>query len=109
MQSSSCVCCRLSPLQKKQLVQLVRRMDKKAVTLAIGDGANDVPMIQGAHIGVGIRGKEGGASVQASDFAISQFAFLGDLVFNHGWRAYRRIATFIGYFMYKSIALGWPF
>eukprot|EP00929_Paragymnodinium_shiwhaense_P057895 TRINITY_DN28999_c0_g1_i1.p1 TRINITY_DN28999_c0_g1~~TRINITY_DN28999_c0_g1_i1.p1 ORF type:complete len:1124 (-),score=243.24 TRINITY_DN28999_c0_g1_i1:240-3611(-) len=106
---SSCVCCRLSPMQKKQLVELVREMDKRAITLAIGDGANDVPMIQGAHVGVGIRGKEGTGSVQASDVAISQFKFLANLVVCHGRKAYRRIAIFLGFFMYKSMFIGFTY
>merc|ERR1719183_2998771 len=98
---SSCVCCRLSPLQKRELVELVRSENQKAITLSIGDGANDVPMIQGAHVGIGIRGKEGSASVQASDMAISQFSFLGNLVFCHGRKAYRRLATFLCFFIYR--------
>ena len=80
----SCVCCRLSPMQKRELVEMVREENPKAITLSIGDGANDVPMIQGAHVGIGIRGKEGSASVLASDVAISQFSFLANLLFCHG-------------------------
>merc|ERR1719375_3117436 len=96
-------------MQKRELVELVREENPKAITLSIGDGANDVPMIQGAHVGIGIRGKEGGAAVQASDFAISQFRFLEILLFCHGRKSYRRDATFIQYIMYKSVALGWPY
>mmetsp|Transcript_78991 Transcript_78991/g.143987 ORF Transcript_78991/g.143987 Transcript_78991/m.143987 type:complete len:1094 (+) Transcript_78991:86-3367(+) len=107
--SSACVCCRLSPLQKRELVELVRNACDSAITLAIGDGANDVPMIQGAHVGVGIRGKEGGSAVQASDVAISQFRFLANLLLCHGRQAYRRIATVVCYFMYKSVVLGWSY
>jgi len=66
-------------------------------------------MIQGAHIGVGIRGREGSAAVQASDMAISQFRFLGNLVFCHGRKAYRRLSTFLCYFIYKSVVLGWSY
>merc|ERR1712190_93440 len=55
----SCICARLSPMQKLELVKLVREQNVRAITLAIGDGANDVPMIQGAHLGVAIRGREG--------------------------------------------------
>jgi len=101
----SCVCCRLSPRQKRQLVQLVREKNKKTITLAIGDGANDVPMIEGAHIGVGVRGKEGVQAVQVSDIAISQFRFLVPLLLCHGQRAYRRIAVFLCFFLYKNVAL----
>jgi magnesium-transporting ATPase (P-type) len=101
----SCVCCRLSPKQKRQLVQLVRKKNKMTITLAIGDGANDVPMIEGAHIGVGVRGKEGVQAVQVSDIAISQFRFLVPLLLCHGQRAYRRIAVFLCFFLYKNVAL----
>eukprot|EP00928_Gymnodinium_smaydae_P027213 TRINITY_DN21108_c0_g1_i1.p1 TRINITY_DN21108_c0_g1~~TRINITY_DN21108_c0_g1_i1.p1 ORF type:complete len:660 (-),score=73.87 TRINITY_DN21108_c0_g1_i1:140-2119(-) len=106
---SSCVCCRLSPRQKRQLVELVREQNPNAITLSIGDGANDVPMIQGAHVGVGIRGKEGSAAIQACDMAISQFSFVGNLLFCHGRKAYRRIATLLLYFIYKSVTLGWSY
>lgn len=102
----SCVCCRLSPLQKRELVELVRELSGCALTLAVGDGANDVPMIQGAHVGVGIRGKEGSAAVQASDLAISEFRFLGRVVLFHGRKAYQRLAIFLCYFMYKSLVIG---
>ncbi|CAK0879266.1 unnamed protein product, partial [Prorocentrum cordatum] len=101
----SCVCCRLSPLQKRELVHMVRSENPRAITLSIGDGANDVPMIQGAHVGVGIRGKEGSAAVQASDMAVSQFRFLGNLVFCHGRRSYRRLSMFLCFFLYKSMAI----
>ena len=71
---SSVVCCRVSPLQKALVTGLVRER-ANAVTLAIGDGANDVPMIQRAHVGVGIMGKEGMQATMASDFAIGQFRY----------------------------------
>jgi len=103
--SRSCVCCRLSPMQKRQLVRLVREMSPSTITLAIGDGANDVPMIQGAHLGIGIRGKEGTQAVQVSDIAISQFRFLVPLLLCHGRRAYRRVACFLCYFLYKNVCL----
>ena len=65
------ICCRVSPLQKAKVVQLVQKKCKE-VTLAIGDGANDVGMIQAAHIGVGISGREGLQATLASDYAIAQ-------------------------------------
>jgi len=105
MASKACVCCRLSPMQKQKLVQLVKEQNLRGITLAIGDGANDVPMIQGAHVGVGVRGKEGNQAVQASDVAISQFRFLVPLLICHGRRAYRRVAVFLCYYLYKHIAL----
>jgi phospholipid-translocating ATPase len=73
--------------------------------MAVGDGANDVPMILGAHVGIGIRGKEGNQAVQASDVAISQFRFLLPLLLCHGRRAYRRLGVFVSYFIYKHVAL----
>jgi len=105
MVSRSCICARLSPQQKLQLVQLVREQDPKTITLSVGDGANDVPMIYGAHVGVAIRGKEGTQAVQASDIAISQFRFLMPLLQCHGRRAYRRVALFLSFFLYKNITL----
>jgi magnesium-transporting ATPase (P-type) len=105
MVSRSCICARLSPQQKLQLVQLVREQDPKTITLSVGDGANDVPMIYGAHVGIAIRGKEGTQAVQASDIAISQFQFLMPLLQCHGRRAYRRVALFLSFFLYKNIAL----
>jgi len=105
LSSRSCICCRLSPMQKRRLVELVRQANPATITLAIGDGANDVPMIDGAHVGIGIRGKEGNQAVQVSDVAISQFRFLVPLLLNHGRRAYRRVAFFLLFFLYKNIAL----
>jgi len=103
--SRSCVCCRLTPLQKRQLVELVREKDPSTITLAIGDGANDVPMIEGAHLGIAVRGKEGAQAVQVSDVAISQFRFLVPLLLCHGRRAYRRIAVYLCYYLYKNVVL----
>jgi len=105
MASQSCICTRLSPMQKLQLVQLVREADVKRITLTIGDGANDVPMILGGHVGVGIRGKEGAAAVQVCDIAISQFRFLVPLLLCHGRRSYRRVAVFFCYYLYKNFVL----
>lgn len=65
--------------------------DAKKITLSIGDGANDVSMIQAAHIGVGISGQEGMQAVMASDFAIAQFRYLKELLLVHGRWSYIRI------------------
>ena len=75
------ICCRVSPLQKALVTKLVK--DSGKITLAIGDGANDVGMIQAAHIGVGISGQEGMQAVMASDFAFAQFRFLERLLLLH--------------------------
>ena len=72
IRSKSVVCCRMSPKQKADLVNIFKSRGPW-ITLAIGDGANDVSMIMEAHIGVGIKGKEGTQAVRSADFAISQF------------------------------------
>ena len=102
--SNSCICCRVSPAQKMQIVELAKEHGKW-ITLAIGDGANDVSMIQGAHIGVGIAGKEGTQAVQSADYSISQFRYLQRLILIHGRWGYRRISWFICYYFYKNIAV----
>ena len=81
--ANSVVCCRVSPKQKADVVSIAKA-HKKWITLSIGDGANDVPMIMEAHIGVGIRGKEGTQAVRSADYAISQFRFLKRLLLTHG-------------------------
>lgn len=98
----SVICCRVSPLQKAQVVRLVKEKDKK-VTLAIGDGANDVSMIQMAHIGVGISGQEGMQAVMSSDYAIAQFRFLNRLLLVHGRWSYKRVTKLILYSFYKNM------
>ncbi|KAI4328339.1 hypothetical protein L6164_020698 [Bauhinia variegata] len=96
------VCCRVSPLQKAQVTSLVKKGAKK-ITLSIGDGANDVSMIQAAHVGVGISGLEGMQAVMASDFAIAQFRYLADLLLVHGRWSYIRICKVVTYFFYKNL------
>ncbi|KAJ4851641.1 putative phospholipid-transporting ATPase 4 [Turnera subulata] len=102
---ASVICCRVSPKQKALVVRLVKEGTGRT-TLAIGDGANDVGMIQEADIGVGISGVEGMQAVMASDFSISQFRFLERLLVVHGHWCYKRIAQMICYFFYKNIAFG---
>ncbi|KAG0317602.1 hypothetical protein BGZ99_006206 [Dissophora globulifera] len=98
----SVICCRASPLQKALVVELIRR-GKKTVCLAIGDGANDVSMIQAANIGVGIAGQEGMQAAMASDYSITQFRFIRKLVLVHGHWGYMRIAEMILNFFYKNV------
>jgi phospholipid-translocating ATPase len=97
------ICCRVTPGQKKAVVDLVKK-HKKAITLAVGDGANDVSMIKSAHIGVGISGQEGQQAVLASDFSIGQFRYLERLLLVHGRWSYYRISKFLRYFFYKNFA-----
>ena len=96
------ICCRVSPLQKSQVVKMMKNYNPKSKTLAIGDGGNDVSMIMEAHIGVGIYGEEGLRAVQNSDYAIGEFRFLHDLLFFHGRTNYIRNAQCIIYFFYKN-------
>lgn len=123
LQCKAVICCRVTPLQKALVVDLIKR-NKNAVTLAIGDGANDVSMIKSkfkclsrfyvlmtnldyllaAHIGVGISGKEGMQAVLASDYSIAQFRFLERLLLVHGRWSYYRISKFLKYFFYKNFA-----
>ncbi|EEB06884.2 P-type ATPase [Schizosaccharomyces japonicus yFS275] len=98
------ICCRVSPLQKALVVQLVKR-NSSDILLAIGDGANDVSMIQAAHIGVGISGMEGLQAVRSSDFAIAQFRYLRKLLLVHGSWSYQRLSKLILYSYYKNISL----
>lgn len=98
------VCCRVSPLQKSQVVNLVRK-NMNTITLAIGDGANDVPMIQSAHVGIGISGEEGQQAANSSDYSFGQFRFLKRLLLVHGQYSYRRISKLILYSFYKNIVL----
>ena len=99
-QCRAVLCCRVSPSQKAAVVEMVKN-GLDCLTLAIGDGANDVAMIQAAHVGVGIAGVEGRAAVMSSDFAIGQFRFLTRLVLVHGRWSYRRLAETIANFFYK--------
>lgn len=100
------IACRVSPKQKALLVNLVRHnVVPEPVTLAIGDGANDVGMIQEAHVGVGISGKEGKQAVNASDFAIAQFRFLENLVLIHGRWDFFRSSTVVLFSFYKNAVM----
>ncbi|CAG8643042.1 3205_t:CDS:10 [Rhizophagus irregularis] len=103
----SVICCRVSPLQKAMVVELVRR-GKKSTTLAIGDGANDVSMIQAANVGVGISGQEGVQASMAADYSIAQFRFLSKLLLVHGHWDYLRISEMILNFFYKNVIWVFP-
>ncbi|KAI9179474.1 aminophospholipid translocase [Blastocladiella emersonii ATCC 22665] len=98
------ICCRVSPLQKALVVKLVKR-HRNSLLLAIGDGANDVSMIQAAHVGVGISGMEGLQAARSADFAISQFRYLRKLLLVHGAWSYQRLSKLILYSFYKNICL----
>ncbi|KAL4247497.1 Phospholipid-transporting ATPase [Abortiporus biennis] len=101
MQCEGVICCRVSPLQKALVVKLVKD-GLGTMTLAIGDGANDVSMIQAADVGVGISGEEGLQAVNSSDYAIAQFRFLKRLLLVHGHWSYARNGNMIVNFFYKN-------
>lgn len=105
LRCASVICCRSSPKQKALVTRLVKSGTGKT-TLAIGDGANDVGMLQEADIGIGISGVEGMQAVMSSDIAIAQFRYLERLLLVHGHWCYRRISSMICYFFYKNITFG---
>ena len=99
-QCKSVLCCRVSPSQKAAVVRMVKN-GLDVMTLSVGDGANDVAMIQEADVGVGIAGEEGRQAVMSSDYAIGQFRYLQRLILVHGRWSYRRLAETIANFFYK--------
>ncbi|XP_049403242.1 phospholipid-transporting ATPase 1 isoform X1 [Solanum stenotomum] len=98
------LCCRVAPLQKAGIVALIKNHTDD-MTLAIGDGANDVSMIQMADVGIGISGQEGRQAVMASDFAMGQFRFLVPLLLVHGHWNYQRMGYMILYNLYRNAIL----
>lgn len=92
-------------MQKAEIVQMVRDQRPQTVTLAIGDGANDVAMIQAAHVGVGISGMEGLQAACSSDYSIAQFRFLRRLLFVHGAWNHNRLCKLILYSFHKNVCL----
>ena len=96
------ICCRVSPLQKSQVVKMMKNYDKSKITLAIGDGGNDVSMIMEAHIGIGIYGEEGLRAAQSSDYALGEFKILRRLLLFHGSLCIMRNSEMVIYFFYKN-------
>eukprot|EP00162_Nutomonas_longa_P015389 comp22295_c0_seq1/m.53328 comp22295_c0_seq1/g.53328 ORF comp22295_c0_seq1/g.53328 comp22295_c0_seq1/m.53328 type:complete len:1167 (-) comp22295_c0_seq1:215-3715(-) len=103
LKCKSVICCRVSPIQKALVVRLVKD-NLNNITLAVGDGANDVSMIQAAHLGIGIEGEEGTQAVRSSDYSVGQFRFLAPLLLIHGRWSYQRVAILILYSFYKNMA-----
>ncbi|XP_040570964.1 phospholipid-transporting ATPase IF [Lepeophtheirus salmonis] len=99
----SVICCRMSPLQKAEIVKLIKNSPESPITASIGDGGNDVSMIQEAHVGFGIMGKEGRAAVRSSDFAFGKFRHLQRVLLVHGHWYYVRVAILVHYFFYKNV------
>ena len=99
------ICCRCTPTQKAEIVQLIRMTQPKACTAAIGDGGNDVGMIQAAHVGIGIQGREGRQAALAADFSLQQFSHLGRLVLWHGRNCYMRSATLSQFVIHRGLII----
>jgi phospholipid-translocating ATPase len=103
--ADSVICCRASPSQKAMLVKGIRKRVKRSITLAIGDGANDIAMIQEAHVGIGITGKEGLQAARTSDYSIAQFRFLVKLLLVHGrWNYMRTCKYTVGTFWKEMVS-----
>ena len=117
-QCETVVCCRVSPAQKALTVNLVGllpifcpclvsyerlqvKVGRNAMTLSIGDGANDVAMIQEANIGCGLYGLEGSQAAMSADYSFGQFRFLTKLLLVHGRWSYQRVADMHSNFFYK--------
>uniref|UniRef100_A0A8C5HUM4 Phospholipid-transporting ATPase n=1 Tax=Gouania willdenowi TaxID=441366 RepID=A0A8C5HUM4_GOUWI len=105
---SAVLCCRMAPLQKAQIVKLIKASKEHPITLAVGDGANDVSMILEAHVGIGIMGKEGRQAVRNSDYAVPKFKHLKKMLLVHGHYYYIRISELVQYFFYKNVCFIFP-
>lgn len=98
------ICARVTPLQKALVVKMVRQWSSEKITsLAVGDGGNDVSMIQQADVGVGIKGREGLQAARSADYAIVQFRHLIRLLAVHGRFSYVRTAGVINLSFYKNV------
>ncbi|KAF7245190.1 putative phospholipid-transporting ATPase IIB [Varanus komodoensis] len=103
-QCPAVVCCRCSPTQKAHIVKLLQQHTGKR-TCAIGDGGNDVSMIQAADCGIGIEGKEGKQASLAADFSITQFKHIGRLLMVHGRNSYKRSAALGQFVMHRGLII----
>ncbi|CAI9565213.1 unnamed protein product [Staurois parvus] len=103
-QCPAVVCCRCAPTQKAQIVRLLQERTGK-LTCAVGDGGNDVSMIQEADCGVGVEGKEGKQASLAADFSVTQFKHLGRLLMVHGRNSYKRSAGLSQFVIHRSLCI----
>ncbi|XP_059535763.1 phospholipid-transporting ATPase IG isoform X1 [Myotis daubentonii] len=108
MKCTAVLCCRMAPLQKAQIVRMVKNLKGSPITLSIGDGANDVSMILESHVGIGIKGKEGRQASRNSDYSVPKFKHLKKLLLGHGHLYYVRIAHLVQYFFYKNLCFILP-
>ncbi|XP_032827203.1 putative phospholipid-transporting ATPase IIB isoform X1 [Petromyzon marinus] len=103
-QCPAVVCCRCSPTQKAEIVRLLKTHTGKR-TCAIGDGGNDVSMIQAADCGIGIEGKEGKQASLAADFSVTQFKHIGRLLMVHGRNSYKRSAALSQFVIHRGLII----
>ena len=103
LHAESVVVYRSSPLQKAEVVKFMKKFTNGKVTLAIGDGANDVNMIQSADIGFGLMGKEGNQAAAFADYAIPRYKDLRRALFWHGRGYGLRIQVFVMMVLFKSM------
>ncbi|VDP76771.1 unnamed protein product [Echinostoma caproni] len=109
LSATTVLCCRLTPIQKAEVVRLIKESrSPPPVTAAIGDGANDVSMILEAHVSFGLFGKEGRQAVRAADYAFGRFQFLKTAILFHGHTYYIRVAMLVLYFFYKNLVFTLP-
>uniref|UniRef100_A0A8C3V0G5 Phospholipid-transporting ATPase n=1 Tax=Catharus ustulatus TaxID=91951 RepID=A0A8C3V0G5_CATUS len=117
LKCTAVLCCRMAPLQKAQIVRMVKNTKGSPITLSIGDGANDVSMILEAHpLGINPchasvcrdKGKEGRQASRNSDYAVPKFKHLRKLLLAHGHLYYVRIAHLVQYFFYKNLCFILP-
>lgn len=97
---------RCTPSQKFTIAEVLKKKLKKRI-LTVGDGGNDVGMIQVANIGVGIYGKEGNQAALAADFTINKFCYLSKLVFYHGRNAHRGISHIAQFILHRGLIISW--
>ncbi|GFS70477.1 probable phospholipid-transporting ATPase IIB [Nephila pilipes] len=103
-QCPAVVCCRCSPTQKAEVVRLIQNETGKR-TCAVGDGGNDVSMIQAADVGIGIVGKEGKQASLAADFSVTQFSHIARLILVHGRYSYKRTAALSQFVIHRGLII----
>jgi phospholipid-translocating ATPase len=104
MQAPSVVCCRCSPTQKRIIVKTIKKYTN-ARTAAVGDGGNDVAMIQEADVGIGIVGKEGLQASLAADYSIKEFRSLSVLLLWWGRISYKNTSTMANFIIHRGLII----
>jgi len=104
IKAPSVMICRCSPTQKANVVRTLKN-ETKSICLSIGDGGNDVAMIQESDVGIGIFGKEGKQAALSSDFSITEFHHLKRLLFWHGRLGYKRSCALAQFIVHRGVLL----